>query len=111
MERLKAYSKVNLILKVFPKLKNESKHRIHSLFCLYQSLYDDIQIEESTTTRIVFIRYNKKINIDSTKILLAIDYLSKLLKRTIFLNIIINKKIPVMAGLGGSATDVATIIK
>jgi 4-diphosphocytidyl-2C-methyl-D-erythritol kinase len=111
MNKLKAYSKVNLILKVFPKSKKESKHKIHSLFCLHRQLYDEIGIKEDKTNHIIFKKNNKVIDIDKTKILLAIDYLSKLLNRTIHLNIVIDKKIPVMAGLGGSATDVATIIK
>jgi 4-diphosphocytidyl-2-C-methyl-D-erythritol kinase len=111
MDKLKAYSKVNLILKVFPQEKHEIKHKIHSLFCLYKPLYDDVLIEEANKNLIVFKQEGKVLKIDKTKTILAIEYLSKLLKRSINLRIIINKRIPVMSGLGGSATDIAVIIK
>jgi 4-diphosphocytidyl-2C-methyl-D-erythritol kinase len=110
MTKLKAYAKVNLILKVFPKQKHESKHKIKSLFCLYKPLYDEISIEESTNTNIVYKQNNRSLNLDKTKMFLAIKYLSKLLKKEIHLNIKINKNIPLMSGLGGSATNVASIM-
>jgi 4-diphosphocytidyl-2C-methyl-D-erythritol kinase len=110
MTKLKAYSKVNLILKVFPQQKHATKHKIHSLFCLNKSLYDDVYIEENNKTNITFKRNNKKIKISKCQIPIAIEYLTKLLKRKINLNIVIHKRIPIMSGLGGSATDVAAII-
>jgi 4-diphosphocytidyl-2-C-methyl-D-erythritol kinase len=110
MTKLKAYAKVNLILKVFPKQKYESKHKIISLFCLYKPLYDEICVEESKKTNIVYKQNNRSLNLDKTKMFFAVKYLSELLKKEIHLNIKIQKNIPLMSGLGGSATNVAAVM-
>jgi 4-diphosphocytidyl-2C-methyl-D-erythritol kinase len=41
----------------------------------------------------------------------VIKFLSNKLKRELAFKIIITKNIPIMSGLGGSATDLAAIIK
>jgi 4-diphosphocytidyl-2C-methyl-D-erythritol kinase len=111
MDKLFAYSKVNFILKVYPKFEQETKHKIHSLFCLYKRLFDEIYIEESNKTTITFKNNTNKIKIDKTKMESVIKFLSNKLKRELALKIIIVKNIPIMSGLGGSATDLAAIIK
>ncbi|MDR0674890.1 MAG: hypothetical protein LBF36_01320 [Mycoplasmataceae bacterium] len=108
---MRAFAKVNLILKVLPKKKQEIKHRIKSLFCLYPKLYDEIYIKENNTTTISFKYQNKPIQIDKSKMLLAIQYCAKLLNRKLNLQIVVQKKIPIMSGLGGSATDIACVMK
>jgi 4-diphosphocytidyl-2C-methyl-D-erythritol kinase len=107
---MKAYAKVNFILKVFPKTPQETKHKIKSWFCLYPKLYDQVLIRNASKTTIECKYDNQNISINQKPILLVIEYLAKLAKCKINLHIIIHKNIPPMSGLGGSATDIACII-
>jgi 4-diphosphocytidyl-2-C-methyl-D-erythritol kinase len=107
---MKAYSKVNLILKVWPKTKGDVKHRIHSVFCLYKHLYDEITIKIAPQTTVTCEFHQQECKIDKTTTLRAIKFLSNKVNEPIHLDIHIIKNIPIMSGLGGSSTDVAAIM-
>jgi 4-diphosphocytidyl-2C-methyl-D-erythritol kinase len=108
---MKAYSKVNLILIVYPKTQFNLKHKIHSLFCLYKPLYDEITIEVAQNTTITCEFNHHECAIDTTSTLQALKFLSNKIHKPIYLSIHIKKHIPIMSGLGGSSTDVAAIMK
>jgi len=109
---MKAYSKINLVLKVYKKNKNESKHRIDSFFMLDKKHYDKIKIKSSDHNLISFFDKNKnEIKINNESISKVLVYLNSKFKLNSYYQIRIYKKIPFMSGMGGSATDTATIIR
>ncbi|GHU33613.1 hypothetical protein FACS1894166_09480 [Bacilli bacterium] len=110
MATLKAYSKVNLVLKVFPRGQKEIKHKIHSLMILDKTLYDQITITPSETFSINYYNNNKIISISNCAITKSIIYLQKILKTQLCYQIAVYKQIPLMSGLGGSATDAASVV-
>ena len=111
---IKSYCKINLSLRVIKKLKN-GLHDIQSnVFQL--NLFDQIKIKKThkkkdlVTWRGKFKNFiNKKKNsiIDMLKILRSNGIISKQIKY----EIIVNKKIPVFAGLGGGTSNAAYIFK
>jgi 4-diphosphocytidyl-2C-methyl-D-erythritol kinase len=74
-------------------------------------LYDEVTITPAAQTIITCEFNNKECEIDKTTTTKAIKFLSNKIKKTIHLAIHIKKHIPLMSGLGGSSTDVATIMK
>jgi 4-diphosphocytidyl-2-C-methyl-D-erythritol kinase len=110
MATLKAYSKVNLILKVFPKQGSLPKHKIQSLMVLDKTIYDQITIIPSDRTTITYYLNNSIIKMRDCTVAKTISYLQKIYKTKLNYQISIYKKIPLMSGLGGSATDAASII-
>jgi len=111
---LKSYSKINLFLRVLKK-NNKGLHNIQSTVMLLD-LYDKISIKKikKKKDKIVFTGLFKK-NIDS-KTNSVINTMSVLRNQNLIepnnrYKIIINKKIPVFAGLGGGTGNAASIIK
>lgn len=105
---LKAYAKINLNLLVLNK-RNDNYHNIKSIFQKV-TLYDEILIEKNKTNTI-----NIKTNIDSLNnenniIYKAYQIIKEKYPNISGLNVLINKKIPMQAGLGGGSTDCASFI-
>jgi 4-diphosphocytidyl-2C-methyl-D-erythritol kinase len=61
--RLKAYAKINLILKVFPKEEGDTKHKVNSLIAIYKHIYDEIFIEHSNKLEVRYFVNNTQIKI------------------------------------------------
>lgn len=108
--RIKAYAKVNFGLKVY-KGKIQSKHKIDSIFILYKKLYNTISIKKSKTLSIKYSykkvrhpKYEERIIFD------ALIYLRDKYGWDIDYKIVINKRIPLGSGLGGSSSDAAAVI-
>tara|TARA_B100001093_G_scaffold514358_1_gene588222 strand:+ start:1665 stop:2501 length:837 start_codon:yes stop_codon:yes gene_type:complete len=109
---LKSFSKINLSLSINKKLKI-GLHDIQSYFCLID-LYDVIKVDKIEGHRDIikfkgkFSKYvNKKKNTIS-------DTLSILRKHHVIRNhysVIVHKKIPVFAGLGGGTSNAAYLTK
>ena len=105
--RFSAPAKLNLFLKIINKRKN-GYHNLQSIFQLID-LQDEIFIK---------IRYeDTQINIDNSSLLIKPenDIAFKaaqlmLLDRQLGADIIINKRIPIGAGLGGGSSNAATVI-
>ena len=109
---LKSFSKINLSLSVHKKIKN-GLHDIQSYFCLL-NLFDEIKIKKNDKKKDIiefkgkFAKYvnNKKNSISETLVIL---------RRWNVINnyysVIIHKKIPVFAGLGGGTSNAAYLIK
>lgn len=111
---IKSYCKINLSLKVLKKFKN-GLHDIQSNTFLID-LHDNIKIAkiDKKSDDIIFTgKFKKLVNKFRNSILDTLFLLraNKLIKKKDRYKIIINKKIPVSAGLGGGTSNAAFIIK
>ena len=108
--KCKAYAKINLFLNVFNKTK-DNLHNLKSLVC-FIDLYDEIIISENNKFLIKikgpfksFVKKRENI-IEKTFIIF-----SKFSGLKTNYKILLNKKIPVAAGLGGGSADAAAILQ
>jgi 4-diphosphocytidyl-2-C-methyl-D-erythritol kinase len=111
---IKSYCKINLFLRVLKK-NNMGLHNLQSTTMLVD-LYDEIIIKNIKKKKdIILFKGPFKKNVNSKKNTVS-DVLT-LLRSQNFIDsnksykIVINKKIPVFAGLGGGTANAATIIK
>lgn len=109
---LKAYSKVTPLLKVYTKRPDEKKHRISGVFVLHKKIYDRIIINKSSQKKdtIKYFYKNKPLTIKNCVVQKTLQYIRSRANIP-FYKCQIYKQIPICAGLGGSATDAATILK
>ena len=107
--KCKAYAKINLFLNVFNKTK-DNLHNLKSLVC-FIDLYDEIIISENNKFLIKikgpFKNFVKKRENIIEKTFIIFSKFSGL--KTNY-KILLNKKIPVAAGLGGGSADAAAIL-
>mgnify|MGYP001157418610 FL=1 len=110
---LKSFSKINLSLTVNRKLKKNRLHDIQSYFCLI-NLYDLIKIrkikgrKDTVKFQGKFAKFIKRKNnsiIEILKILRKKDLISA------YYSVLVNKRIPVFAGMGGGTSNAACLIK
>ena len=111
---IKSYCKINLFLKVIKK-NNKGLHHIQSTAMLID-LHDTINITKIKKKKdsIIFNGFFKKnINNKSNTVINALSVLrsQKCIDVKQKYKIVINKKIPVFAGLGGGTGNAASIIK
>ena len=109
---LSSYAKINLTLKVNCKNKN-NLHEIQSYFCLID-LADKIKIKKikKKKDKVLFKGpFAKLVNKSNNSILSLFTLLRRLGLISNFYSVTIVKNIPVFAGLGGGAANVATILK
>jgi len=109
---LSSHAKINLSLKVNYKNKN-NLHEIQSYFCLID-LADKIKIKKikNKKDKISFKgTFSKLVNKSDNSILNVFRLLRKLGLISNFYSVTVIKNIPVFAGLGGGAANVATILK
>ena len=109
---LKSFSKINLTLNVNKKLSS-NLHNLQSIFCIV-NLSDDIEIKKISGNKDIikfkgeFSNFiNKRINSISK----TLNLLRKEKKIQSFYRIIVNKKIPVFAGLGGGTSNAVFLTK
>jgi len=106
---LNAYAKINLTLDVIGKRENG----YHDLEMIMQSvdLFDRILVRKNDTGKINIYTDSEKIPVDKSNI--AYKAAEKMIKTYNIKNgvdIVINKNIPVAAGLAGGSTDAAAVI-
>ncbi len=110
---LKSSSKINLSLKITDKLKRKNLHNLQSYYCLI-NLFDVIKIKKikGMKDKVIFTgKFSSKICkkrnsvLDTLKILRDKNILSG------FYSVLINKRIPVFAGLGGGTSNAAHLIR
>jgi len=106
--KLRTSAKINLNLEIFSE-KQDSLHKLSSLM-IPIDLYDDIEIEESTSDTINFSDENLN-SIEST-----IHKALKLIRKNNpsfdkSFDIYIDKKIPYNSGLGGGSSDAGAVIR
>ena len=111
---IKSYSKINLFLKVLKKNGNRL-HNIQSSVMLL-NLHDRINIKKinKKEDEIKFIgKFKKKIKKKNNSITKSLYILRKycLISKTTKYKIVIDKKIPVFAGLGGGTSNAFFLIK
>lgn len=107
--KLKAYAKINLCLKVFPKTTN-FKHPIDSIFFLYKKLFDKIKVKKSNKLEIIYKNKNLDYHIEKQLIIRLLTYLQNKYDLNINYKFVIYKKIPYGSGLGSSSNVVAKIM-
>ncbi len=104
---LKARAKINLSLEVLDKRK-DNYHNIKSIFQKI-NLYDEIYIEKNKIDKFELIS-----NVDSLKSEENIIYKAYFKLKEKYgitgIKVILNKRIPMQAGLGGGSTDCASFI-
>ena len=111
---IKSYSKINLFLKVIKK-NNKGLHNIQSTVMLL-NLHDKISIKKINKDKdnIKFIgQFKKNINKNINTISKSLSLLRKnnLIDQKKRYKIIVNKKIPIFAGLGGGTSNAVFLIK
>ena len=110
---LKAFSKINLSLKVNRRLKSKRLHEIQSYFCLV-NLCDDLKIKKIKDQKDIVKfkgKFSKNIKKKTNSI---IDVLSILRDRNLIsshYSVSINKKIPVFGGMGGGTSNAICLVK
>jgi len=107
--KCKAFAKINLFLNVFDKTK-DNLHNLNSLVC-FISLYDEISISENKEFSLKVKGPFKNFITDKNIIKKTVRSYSKFLNIKTKYKIILNKKIPVSAGLGGGSADAAAVLK
>ena len=111
---IKSYSKINLFLRVLKK-NNKGLHNIQSTTMLID-LHDTISIKrtQKKKDKIVFtgpFKKNIKCNSNTVTNVLSILRSQKFINNKKKYKIVVNKRIPVFAGLGGGTGNAAAIIK
>ena len=106
--KLKSFAKVNLFLHVLNK-REDGYHNILSLLSRID-LFDIITIEKSSKLEIIYTGLQSNEIVDDNILKLFNLLKEKDLIKNFNPKIIIDKKIPIGAGLGGGSSNVATII-
>jgi 4-diphosphocytidyl-2-C-methyl-D-erythritol kinase len=111
---IKSYCKINLFLKVLKK-NNRNLHNIQSAVMILD-LHDKINIKkiQKKKNEVVFTGiFKKNINSKTNTVVSTLSLLRNhnLIDKNKRYKIIVNKRIPVFAGLGGGTGNAATIIK
>ena len=111
---IKSYSKINLFLRVLKKNKSDL-HDIQSAVMLVD-LYDRISIKKINKKKdeVIFTGlFKKNIKRKTNTVVSTLSLLrdQSLINQNTKYKIVINKRIPVYAGLGGGTGNAATIIK
>ena len=111
---IKSYSKINLFLKVLKK-NNSGLHNIQSTTMIVD-LHDKISIKKINKKKdeLIFTGpFKKNINKNINTVISTLSLLRshKLINNNKRYKIVINKKIPVFAGLGGGTGNAVAIIK
>lgn len=109
--KIKSYAKINLFLEILGK-NQENYHILESLMC-FLDIFDDIQIQGNQGLKLEFrgqyadfLKNDKSENI----ILKTVNFMAKKYNFEPNLYIILDKKIPIGAGLGGGSANCASII-
>lgn len=108
--KLKAYAKVNFILKVIGE--NEKHYHLLQMLNAKITLYDEIVIQKNNSQQdnLIFKRAPLTQEKDNLVLNVLAFFKNKFHIQDCF-DIIIDKKIPIGAGVGGGSADVAAIIK
>ncbi len=104
---IKSYSKINLSLSVNRKLCGKKLHDIQSYFCLI-NLFDKIKIKKikGQKDKVKFQgRFSKYIKKEKNSVHKALSIMRKRNLISSYYSVLINKKIPVFAGLGGGTSN------
>ena len=104
----KARAKINLNLEVLNK-RQDNYHNIKSVFQKI-NFYDEIYIRKTDSNEIELQTNIKSLNDEDNIIYKAYKRLQEKYKNITGIKVILNKNIPMQAGLGGGSTDCASFI-
>ena len=109
---LKSFSKINLSLSVNKRLKKIGLHDIQSYFCLI-NLYDQIKIKKikGQKDKVKFQGKFSKLIKKKNSITNILTILREKNVISNYYSVLINKKIPVFAGLGGGTSNAVYLVK
>lgn len=109
---LKSFSKINLSLSVNKKLKKIGLHDIQSYFCLI-NLYDQIKIKKikGQKDKVKFQGKFSKLIKKKNSITNILTILREKNLISNYYSVLVNKKIPVFAGLGGGTSNAVYLVK
>lgn len=99
----KAYAKINLALEVKEKVNNF--HEVNNIM-IPINLYDELFFEKAND-----ISVECEVEIENNICLKAIELFFKKYNITPGVHIVLNKNIPIMAGLAGGSTDAAAVLR
>ncbi len=105
---LKARAKINLSLEILNK-REDNYHNIKSVFQKI-NLYDEIYIEKNNTNKFELETNIKDLNNSNNIIYKAYLILKEKYINISGIKVVLNKKIPMQAGLGGGSTDCSSFI-
>ncbi len=110
MEQLyiKARAKINLNLEIISK-REDDYHNIKSVFQKI-NLYDEIYVKKNNTNNFKMITNIKEINNKDNIIYKAYKKLKEKYKNICGIDVKLNKRIPMQAGMGGGSSDCASFI-
>ena len=109
---IRSYSKINLSLRINPKLMN-GLHEIQTLYC-WINLFDKIEIKKikSNKDKIIFKGpFSKFIKNKNNSIYNLLEKLREFNLLSNYYSIIITKNIPIFGGLGGGTSNAAFVLK
>lgn len=106
--KIKAYAKINLVLNILNK-KKDGYHNIESIFQQI-SLHDNLCIKKKNDEFFLLKTNNKEIDNKDNLIYKAYLILKKDYSCIKGIEVILKKKIPIQAGLGGGSSDCASFI-
>jgi len=112
---IKSYCKINLSLRVLKKKKNSLLHDIQSNNILL-NLHDKISIKKNNQKKdkVIFKgEFKELVEKRNNTIIKTLNKLREknFIKKHIFYNVIVLKKIPIFSGLGGGTSNAAYIMK
>ena len=99
----KAYAKINLALEVKGKVNNF--HEVNNIM-IPLNIYDELFFEKANVTTL-----ETEADIKDNICLKAVDLFFKAYNITEGVHIVLNKNIPIMAGLAGGSTDAAAVLR
>ena len=105
---IKARAKVNLSLTILEK-RPDSYHNLESVFQKI-NLYDEMWIEKNNTDSIEIESNIKGVELEDNIIYKAYQKLKKIFPNITGVKVVLNKKIPMQAGLAGGSTDCASFL-
>ncbi len=110
---LKSFSKINLSLTINKKFKKSRLHDIQSYFCLL-NLYDKIKIKKIKGRKDVVTfkgKFAKFVDEKNNSILKVLKILRKKYLISNYYSVVVDKRIPVFAGMGGGTSNAACLIR
>ncbi|NOQ31207.1 MAG: 4-(cytidine 5'-diphospho)-2-C-methyl-D-erythritol kinase [Helicobacteraceae bacterium] len=113
-QKYRAYAKVNIFLKI--RGKRDNYHTLFSRFIKVNSLYDTLYFQPSDSKEFEIVG-NFSCKVQQNTIYKAykalLEYTSSAKLKTFMIHnaIVVEKKIPAFAGLGGGSSDAATYLK
>ncbi len=105
---VKARAKINLNLEILNK-REDNYHNLKSVFQKI-NLYDEMYITKTNTNSFELQTNEESLNNEENIIFKAYQKLKEKYKSITGIKVILNKKIPMQAGLGGGSTDCASFI-